>query len=178
MVGSPLSLEHSRVCDQGTKGHMQSGTPAGGLIFPTDTKPWVPQLLGKPAAPKVQSNPASPHSRAVRHTLSRWCHKTKGRPLRGCCVKSPTHPNTCMHIGTGTRACPQMPTSACTPRLTCSVLTHLSLSPDVPRPCMPSPSCAACHCHVSAGLPAWQVLLVAMAILCLPGDGVCSPMLQ
>lgn len=70
--------------------------------------------------------------------------------------------------------CPHLPAHPMhpghTPRCTCNVLTHLNLSSDVPkpRPCTPSPSRAACHCHVSARQPAWQVLPVAMAILCLP----------
>lgn len=42
-----------------------------------------------------------------------------------------------------------------TPRCTCNVLTHLSLSSDVPRrrPWIPSPCCAACRCHISAACP-------------------------
>lgn len=78
-MGSPSTLECSRVCDQGTKAHVQAEIQVTGLIFP-QRKLQIPSLSGEPAAPVVQSSPASAHPAAVGYTLPKECHRAKGAP--------------------------------------------------------------------------------------------------
>lgn len=144
-------------------------------FFPAFGKTCCSHGSEQPCQPTLRSSevhPALTVPQNQRTALERVVCKVSPAPKH---MHAHWHRHPCMHSDAHTFHAPQAHT-----QVQCNVLTHLSLSSDVPkwRPCIPSPSHAARHCHVSARLPAWQVLLVAMAILCLPGDEVCSPVLQ
>lgn len=86
-----------------------------------------------------------------------------------------------MHTDEGIRACtgcPHLPAPPTCTQAHAHVLTHSSLSPHAPRPrpFLPAPSRVVCHQHVRTPCPPGRALPVAMAMLCLPGDEVCSPL--
>lgn len=104
-MGRPCTLECGRVCDQGTKGHMQAETQVRGLISPTNPKLHILWLLGrKLTAPEVQSIPASSNPRAVGYTLTRQFHRAKGPPSGGCTLTcthtmcAHRHRHSCVHL--------------------------------------------------------------------------------
>lgn len=162
-MGRPCTLECGRVCDQGTKGHMQAETQVRGLISPTNPNLHILWLLGrKLTAPEVQSIPASRNPRAVGYTLTRQFHRAKGPPSGD--VLSHVQ---CVHIDTGIHACIWIPTPACTPPYTPQAhtqvhvpsLTHPSMSPRSPQtqalhpssfPCYVSPPRQGSPAHLAA----------------------------
>jgi len=129
-----------------------------------------------PAAPVVQSSPASPHPRAVGYPRSDGAAQPQDPP-RGTGNSPTTH--TRVHTDAAIRACTQMPAPACTPRhapgRTCS---HTSACPQVPPRPGPTPRLLpVLRVTATSGLasPPGSALPVAMAMLCLPADEVCSP---
>lgn len=149
---------------KGPKDTCRQETRVGGLISPTNPKLLIPWLLGrKPTASEVQSIPANPNPRAVGYTLARQFHRAKGPPLGGCTLpcahmmRAHRHRHSCMHLDAHTCLHPPCTYQAHT-QVHVPSLTNPSMSPDAPkpRPCIPAPSRAACHCHVRARLPACQ----------------------
>lgn len=96
--------------------------------------------------------------------------------------------HTCMHTDAGVRACTQMHTSACSPPCTprhaprrTRTCSHTQACPQMlPRPGPASGLLPVLRVTVTSGLacPPGSALPVAMAMLRLPGDEVCSPTLQ
>lgn len=150
-MGRSCTLECGRVCDQGTKGHMQAETQVRGLISPTNPKLHILWLLGrKLTAPEVQSIPVSLNPRAVGYTLTRQFHRAKGPPSGGCTLTctmcAHRHRHSCMHLDAHTCLHPPY-----TPQAHSQV--HV---PSLTQPSMPprSPQTQALHpssfpCYVS-----------------------------